>query len=707
MRLLPVMIPKTQLESPTRTRSIPRRFATRPLTFQYSNTEDSLILGSTIGSMLRSIPWGVLAGLLTFVTEMTLARATLGHWVPVTTVHVGFYLGLGAVAALVLSLATRLAGAADWSRGSGLVALTFAGLQAPSFVERILQVLPDGVAIAVVGGGIALAGFGLAIGILHLLAGHPPRWFAPGMIGFATAVGIALNRNLFESFFEPKALLADALVGGCVAALTLAARLRPRRPPRALAGIALSAVPATLAMTALAAVSGALAAPDPASDATAPPGATPHVVLFVVDTLREDVFRSVLLGTEEGRAFDAAMAGTVWFSDFIAASPWTVPSMGSIMTGRHPDEHGFGRAEAGSYALRNLAPSVRTLAEALDERGYRTHALVTNDYLRAATGMGRGFDGFESLLGATWKLPLLTVGEQLGLLPPEPYQWAADVRRHLARRLPELAGTGDPLFLWIHMMDPHEPLHEHDELTEDPAGAALSELDRLYRDEVRYTLAECTRMIELLEAHGVWSDSVVVFLSDHGEMLPSDRRRTRVLDHGAFKLYGHGHALYDELVKVPLGIRVPGATGPSRRITALASQVDIYPTVAELQGFSAAGASADAVSLVPWLRGDADAPERPFALVSAMLDGPDQRALRSRTAKLIEHPNGEEPPEYYDLEADPGERRNLATVPSPLVRRAQQQLARQWAKLEPTRETGVTEVDPDTARRLEALGYAR
>ena len=75
--------------------------------------------------------------------------------------------------------------------------------------------------------------------------------------------------------------------------------------------------------------------------------------------------------------------------------------------------------------------------------------------------------------------------------------------------------------------------------------------------------------------------------------------------------------------------------------------------------------------------------------------------------KLIEHPNGEEPPEYYDLEADPGERHDLAKAPSLLVRRAEQQLTRQWAKLEPTRETGVSEVDPDTARRLEALGYAR
>lgn len=164
--------------------------------------------------------------------------------------------------------------------------------------------------------------------------------------------------------------------------------------------------------------------------------------------------------------------------------------------------------------------------------------------------------------------------------------------------------------------------------------------------------------------------------------------------------YGHGNAMWEELLRVPLVVRTP-QTKTTRRSHALVSHVDLVPTLLDLLGLPVELELAGR-SFAPVLRGETDS-IRDTALSSSVAYGPDQRAYRSGSLKLIEHPGGEHPPEVYDLAHDPGERKNQPERAAPLLT----DLEARWSALVPVGDVQVFDVDEETRRRLEAIGYAQ
>ncbi|HVN85514.1 MAG TPA: sulfatase-like hydrolase/transferase [Candidatus Binatia bacterium] len=432
------------------------------------------------------------------------------------------------------------------------------------------------------------------------------------------------------------------------------------------------------------------------------PADKPDLVLVIIDTLRDDVFRAVVHETEEGRRFAAAVPGAAWFSHTIATAPWTLPAVGSIMTGLHPAGHGLQRYPGAeiSDSVSPLVDSARTLAEELTTQGYRTEAILANVFLLPSTGLGRGFDCYDLLDGGRWKLPLVAWLQWLKVTPNSPVLLRAqDVRVQFANRLGALAGNAQPLFFWLHLMEPHEPLQPQVGLSPDPVGERLPPLERLYRDNVRHALDEVAQMIQLINEHGRWARTVFILTADHGEMFPSDDRQTSVR-------YGHGHALYEELIHVPLVIHPAGGLPTDRAIDALNSHVDLFDTVAELLRLPRAGHAGN--SLAPWLSASA-APSGPAPLASviagSVASGPDQRTLRTDRFKVIEFPNGEQPDELYDLAADPGERQNLAGSRPDVLAQSLESLRGEWAARSGVATASRHAIDPATSERLKALGY--
>ena len=124
--------------------------------------------------------------------------------------------------------------------------------------------------------------------------------------------------------------------------------------------------------------------------------------MIIIDTIRQDLFDSVIAETDEGRRFRGSLKDAAWFSNTVAAAPWTAPSVGSIMTGLYPGEHGFGRpTEDPSRPLQRLKDSVPTLAEHLSARGYETMGIVTNSLLHPVSGINRGFSNYTLLQAGT------------------------------------------------------------------------------------------------------------------------------------------------------------------------------------------------------------------------------------------------------------------------------------------------------------------
>ncbi len=105
-----------------------------------------------------------------------------------------------------------------------------------------------------------------------------------------------------------------------------------------------------------------------------------NVLLLVVDTLRAD--RLGCQGNDSGLtpAMDSAAADGVRFSNASAHSPWTLPSMASLLTSRHPSRHRAGE-KLGPFRFSTLPPEVPTLQEQFAGAGYQTAAVINVDFL--------------------------------------------------------------------------------------------------------------------------------------------------------------------------------------------------------------------------------------------------------------------------------------------------------------------------------------
>ncbi len=220
------------------------------------------------------------------------------------------------------------------------------------------------------------------------------------------------------------------------------------------------------------------------------------------------------------------------------------------------------------------------------------------------------------------------------------------------------------LFAWIDSFDPHEPWDPpatFDTYTDpDYAGKRLilpmggpaedwatpeeiRHIRGLYAGEVAFVDHCLGRLFEALEDLGYYDDSVVVLLADHGHPLA---------DHGKF-LKG-GDRMYNELLKVPFMIRLPGGEG-ARRTPAIVQFHDLLPTLLDLLGMANNASAMQGWSFLPVLRGEADAHRE--VIITGYHEAPD-RCVRDQVWSYVQRPEGE-PDELYNLVEDPRERVNL------------------------------------------------
>jgi arylsulfatase A-like enzyme/Flp pilus assembly protein TadD len=398
-----------------------------------------------------------------------------------------------------------------------------------------------------------------------------------------------------------------------------------------------------------------------------PPRPARHLVLVTIDTLRADrvgaVGGSVPTPHLERIARDGAIA-----TEATTHAPLTRPAHVSLFTGRLPSEHGIR-----DNASPTLGADQPLLAERLQRAGFQTAGFVSSIVLADQSGLGRGFDTWSAEFEGDADAPqFLNTVQRRGDEPTaEAITW-----------LEQHAGTGERLFAWLHLYDPHDPY-------EPPEPWASRYAERPYDGEVAWSDELVGRLDEALARLGLRDDTLLVVTADHGEGLG---------DHGETL---HGFFAYQTTLRVPLLLRGPGVA-PGSRLGVTVRLIDLLPTALELLGLPVP-AEASGHSLAGALGGGAE-PEEPVTYAETLVPllhfgWSDLRVLREGRWKYIQAPR----PELYDLRNDPGEQHDLAAAEPARVEAMRAALA---GFLEAERAAPAPgSVPPELLEQLGALGY--
>lgn len=285
------------------------------------------------------------------------------------------------------------------------------------------------------------------------------------------------------------------------------------------------------------------------------------VVLIVADTYRQD---NAALGPDNGieSPFFTKLRPFYAFDRCFSSAPWTLPACSSILSGVDSSTHG--------YFFHDRPLGRPTVGRYLDGDFEKT-AIVNNRNLREFTGFHKDFDKY-------WYYPK----------HDEPFAKAREILAHKRRATPS--------FLFFHTNIPHDYFHEasreyYREVFPEPAdwflvGANVGTWAGIppgRRHKVRSIYDASTRHMEeklasLLERVDL-DRTIVCFVADHGEGFDYERARIH-----------HGGRLHDDLVRVPLLLRLPHGAPQEQHEKLAAAQahawsiVDILPTLLELSG---------------------------------------------------------------------------------------------------------------------------
>ncbi len=444
----------------------------------------------------------------------------------------------------------------------------------------------------------------------------------------------------------------------------------------------------------------------------------PNILFVLIDTLRPD--RVGAHGSARGLTpfIDSLAAHGYVFRNAYAQTSWTNPSVATIFTSRYQSQHHITSFNA------VLSPDEVTLAEVLQASGYTTGAFLANFLLQPKLGFSQGFDQYQPFARTQtdWRGKEVLLKERAERVDREALNWLDGVLL-----------TRKPVFLYVHYMEPHNPYDPPDALVDQvlagrprPNRDAINDrmtlpnigtfdddqvqaVQDFYDAEVLSLDVQLRELFAGLQQRGFLENAIVVITADHGE---------EFREHG---LMGHHQTLYEEVLRVPLILLVPGHEQRTD-IQPIVSLIDLAPTLLELAGIPAPP-SFEGHSLKPLLGtrhwwnffGGADDSQsstttRTGLTFSELIkDGtsrqrPHERAVVAGDQKLIADVNGDR--EFYDLRADPGETkpdglRDLA---------ARAQLAGELGQLyrytaaAPSNEP-VKALDADTKERMRALGY--
>ena len=386
----------------------------------------------------------------------------------------------------------------------------------------------------------------------------------------------------------------------------------------------------------------------------------PNIVHFGIDSLRADHMSSYGYPYLTSPHMDRFAQGGTLFENTYSPHIPTTSGYGSMLTGMDV-------FSTQVVALRHRGPmraEVKTLAEILrDSAGYTTTSVGFQ-----GNPASRGFDNYLNFSGwGSWNEGRSPKAQNLNdVTVPE---------------LDRLVAQDQPFYLFLRHMDPHAPYlppepyeraFYHGEEC-DPQNKSMepvmtfkpfcdffaswmppgiSDKDYViaqYDGAIAYMDACIQTLLNVLEAHGILDETLVIINSDHGETL---------YDHECW--FDH-HGIYDNVLHVPLILRYPGKVPAGKRIGGFNQHKDLVPTVLELAEIET-DIQFDGCSLMDMVRGEVASHESEFYITECTwMRKHGWRTPQWKLMRALEPDFHFKPPvELYNLVEDPDENCNLA-----------------------------------------------
>ncbi|MCP4397984.1 MAG: sulfatase-like hydrolase/transferase [bacterium] len=378
------------------------------------------------------------------------------------------------------------------------------------------------------------------------------------------------------------------------------------------------------------------------------------------------------------------------FENMFANAPYTLASTGILFTSKYARESGL---ISEKDLLSRIIP---TISELLGGADIPSYLISVHGYLIGDWGLSRGFS--EIIKG--------NFGHGPAGHPEDAFNALKKLYKDESREQQK--------FIYIHLGPPHSPYFPPErfrtfvpEIESEKIEATNDNLHKIDRGQLKindeqleyitgwydsnilYADDLAQKMIERLDELGVLERAIVIITSDHGEGLMQHKRML------------HGSTLFDEMIHIPFIVRLPNALNVSpRRISHIASLIDVTPTLADIYGIEPADFSGK--SLLPMIFHDRAV--KPF-IYSEALVFKNLRTIRDLEYKYISSPKQKM---LFDLTNDPLEQHNLAKK-LPVRTGYYNQLLHRWMQQYPeTFSAGQMDMDTQDAEvldNLKDLGY--
>lgn len=450
---------------------------------------------------------------------------------------------------------------------------------------------------------------------------------------------------------------------------------------------------------------------------------TKGIILISADTLRADHLRCYGYHRPTSPNIDSLAEDGVLFADTYSSSPWTLPAHVSLFSGLSGASHQV-------YGARDRIDSSVTMpAEILRDNAFVCQAITGGGFVSPLFGFSRGFDVYKEGDGArdyrnSAEMVFRTAANWIEQVKDKNYfLFLHTYQTHSPYACPS---PYDTMFLeegapW-HELDIDRHLGGKQAMFRELPESERRNIIGLYDGEIRYLDEHLVGpLVEKLKSLDLYDRTMIVFAGDHGE---------EFFEHGAWT---HGSHLYDESLKVPLIIKLPGSNFRGKKVESIVGLVDIMPTILEVMDIEAPRLNIDGRSLVPVIKGR-EKEDRTFLADTCWLmmercgekgipEGepvlPHRVAMnRGRNKLILSRALGpdekqyyvplppEVPAELFNLEKDPFERVNVVSHNQSPANEISGKIRGIFAQARKTKP-GQVRWSKELEEQLRALGYIR